>query len=131
MAQDLTSTETRLAERYVSVLDFVSRCALAVDEGNWHYLWDKAHQLEDAAGRLRAVAEENWTQVAGGGTRPRKGAVAAAVAHYGRQYRAYLELRLARQPGRVATTFYSLADAEGRPQLVDAWGAPVPHGGET
>jgi len=49
MAEDLTSMETRLAERYVSVLDFVSRCALAVDEGNWHYLWDKAGQLAHAA----------------------------------------------------------------------------------
>jgi hypothetical protein len=45
------------------------------------------------------------------------------------QVRAYLELRLARDPGPVATTFYSLLDAEGRPLLVDAWGAPVHHGG--
>jgi hypothetical protein len=88
MAQVLTSIETRLAEQYVSVLDFVSRCALAVDEGNWHYLWDKAGQLEDAAGRLRAAAEENWTQVRGGGTRPRRDAVAATVARWGRHYRA-------------------------------------------
>jgi hypothetical protein len=88
MADDLTGAETRLAEQYVRVLDFVSRCALAVDRGDWHYLWDKAHQLEDAAAGLRAVAEENWTQVAAGGPRPRKDAVAAAVAHYGRHYRA-------------------------------------------
>jgi hypothetical protein len=46
-----------------------------------------------------------------------------------RQVRAYLELRLARQPGPVAQTFYSLADRDGRPLLVDAWGAPVHHGG--
>ena len=46
-----------------------------------------------------------------------------------RQVRAYLELRLAREPGPVATTFYSLADPDGRPLLVDAWGAPVHHGG--
>ena len=70
------------------VLDFVSRCALAVDEGNWHYLWDKAGQLAHAAEQLDQVAEENWTQVRDGGTRPRKDAVAAAVAHYGRHYRA-------------------------------------------
>ena len=88
MAEDLTSIEIRLAEQYVRVLDFVSRCAQAVDEGNWHYLWDKAHQLEDAAGGLRAVAEENWQQVRDGGTRPRRDAVAAAVAHWGRFYRA-------------------------------------------
>ena len=47
-----------------------------------------------------------------------------------RQVRAYLELRLARQPGPVATTFYSLVDPEGHPLLVDAWGAPVHAGGE-
>ena len=88
MADDLTSIETRLAEHYVWVLDFVSRCALAIDRGDWHYLWDKSNQLADAAGRLRAVAEENWQQVSDGGTRPRKDAVAAAVAHYGRHYRA-------------------------------------------
>jgi hypothetical protein len=43
--------------------------------------------------------------------------------------RAYLELRLARQPGPGTTTFYSLVDPEGRLLLVDAWGAPVRHGG--
>jgi len=94
----LTSTEVRLAERYVSVLDFVSRCAQAIDEGNWHYLWDKAHQLEDAAGRLRAVAEENWQQVRDGGTRPRRAAVAAAVAYWGRHYRAGRLLHPAEPP---------------------------------
>jgi hypothetical protein len=45
------------------------------------------------------------------------------------QARAYLELRLARQPGPVARTFCSLTGPEGRPLLVDAWGAPVHHGG--
>jgi hypothetical protein len=46
-----------------------------------------------------------------------------------RQVRVYLELRLARDPGPVARTFYSLVDAEGCPLLVDAWGAPVRQGG--
>jgi hypothetical protein len=45
------------------------------------------------------------------------------------QVRAYLELRLARQPGPVARTFYSLTGPDGRPLLVDAWGAPVRRGG--
>ena len=45
------------------------------------------------------------------------------------QVRAYLELRLARQPGPAATTFYSLVDPDGRPLLLDAWGAPVRTGG--
>jgi len=47
-----------------------------------------------------------------------------------RQVRAYLELRLARDPGPVERTFYSLVDPDGRPVLVDAWGTPVRQGGE-
>jgi hypothetical protein len=86
MAEELSSIEVRLAEQYVWVLDFVSRCALAVDEGNWHYLWDKAGQLAHAAERLATVAAE--AAQASGNARPRKHAVAAAVAHYGRHYRA-------------------------------------------
>jgi hypothetical protein len=46
-----------------------------------------------------------------------------------RQVRVYVELRLAREPGPVATTFYSLVDLDGRSLLVDAWGAPVRRGG--
>jgi hypothetical protein len=46
------------------------------------------------------------------------------------QVRACLELRLARQPGPVARTFYSVVDPEGRPLLVDAWGTPVRTGGD-
>ncbi|HEY2956660.1 MAG TPA: hypothetical protein VGM21_00400 [Actinomycetota bacterium] len=86
MADDPTSTEVRLAEQYAWVLDFVSRCALAVDEGNWRYLWDKAGQLQGAAGRLAAVATE--AAQASGRERPRKDAAAAAVARWGRHYRA-------------------------------------------
>ena len=52
----LTPAEVRLAEQYVRVLDFVSRCAQAVDHGDWFYLYDKAGQLEDAAGRLARIA---------------------------------------------------------------------------
>jgi hypothetical protein len=48
-----------------------------------------------------------------------------------RQVRTYLELRLARDPGPVASTFYSLVDPDGRPLLVDAWGTLVRHGGES
>jgi hypothetical protein len=86
MTEDLTSIEVRLAEQYVWVLDFVSRCAQAVDEGNWHYLWDKTGQLSHAADRLATVAAE--AAQASGNARPRKDAVAAAVAHWGRHYRA-------------------------------------------
>ncbi len=88
MAQpDLTDAEVRLAERYVRVLDFVSRCAQAVDEGNWHYLWAKARQLADAAHRFDTVATQAWAATQAG-ERPRRDAVAAAVAHWGRHHRA-------------------------------------------
>ena len=52
----LTSEETRLVERYLGVCDFLGRCALAVDDGNWHYLQDKAAELHVAAGRLAEEA---------------------------------------------------------------------------
>jgi hypothetical protein len=88
MAKGLTGTETRLAERYVRVLDFVSRCALAVDHGGWPYLWDKAHQLVGAAGRLACVADEARQDTSAGKPPPRTRAMRAAVAHDARHYRA-------------------------------------------
>ena len=42
----LTTTEVRLVEQYLRVLDLVSRCAQAVDGDDWWYLLDKARQLE-------------------------------------------------------------------------------------
>jgi hypothetical protein len=48
-----TTTETRLVEQYVSVLDYVSRCAQAIDHGDWFYLYDKADTLAEKAGRAR------------------------------------------------------------------------------
>jgi len=87
MAQPhLTDSELLLAEWYVSVLDYVSRCAQAIDEGNWHYLQDKAGQLQRAAQRLAEVATEAYE--AEGADRPRRDAVRAAVALHGRHYRA-------------------------------------------
>jgi hypothetical protein len=84
----LTPTEVRLAEQYVWVLDFVSRCAQAIDHGDWFYLHDKASQLEDAAGRLARIAGEAWQEISAGKPAPRKQAMRAAVALYGRHYRA-------------------------------------------
>jgi hypothetical protein len=63
----LTTTEVRLVEQYVSVLDYLSRCAQAIDHGDWFYLHDKAGH---APGR------------------PRVQAVRAAVAWFGCHYRA-------------------------------------------
>src|SRR6266542_4575947 len=88
MSAELTDAEIRLAEQYVRVLDFISRCAQAIDTGNWHYLWDKANQLEDATSGLRRVAEDTWQQASAGTAWPRPEAVRAAVEHWGRHYRA-------------------------------------------
>ena len=95
----LTDAEIRLAEQYVSVLDFVSRCAQAIDHGDWSYLYDKASELEHAAGRLAKVAGETWQETDAGKPRPRKDAVRAAVADYGRYYRA-ARLLHPLEPGR-------------------------------
>ncbi len=84
----LTITEIRLAEQYVSVLDFVSRCAQAIDHGDWFYLYDKASELVDVAGRLAKVAGETWDEIAAGKPEPRAQAMRTAVAQFGRHYRA-------------------------------------------
>src|SRR5215218_6549713 len=84
----LTDAEVRLAEAYVSVLDFVSRCAQAIDGGDWFYLYDKAGQLEEAASRLAKVTGETWQEIRAGKPRPRTEAIGAAVAWFGRHYRA-------------------------------------------
>ena len=83
----LTSSELRLVEEYVWVLDFVSRCALGVDRADWFYLYDKASELQRAAGHLAEVAHEAYqASTEGHGLRPE--AVRAAVAWQGRHYRA-------------------------------------------
>jgi len=79
----LTAAEERLVERYLWVLDFVSRCAQAVDEGNWYYLMDKAGQLTGAASRL-----EEELGASRGRPKVRAEAVLAAVRFHGRHYRA-------------------------------------------
>jgi hypothetical protein len=80
----LTTTEVRLVEQYVSVLDYVSRCAQAIDHGDWFYLHDKAGSLAEQAQRLSAIAREAYDAP----PRPRKETVRAAVAWFGRHYRA-------------------------------------------
>ena len=83
-----TDAEIFLVEQYVRVLDFVSRCAQAIDSGNWHYLWAKTAQLQDATADLARIADRTWEQVSAGGPRPRTEVVRAEVAHQGRHYRA-------------------------------------------
>jgi hypothetical protein len=80
----LTTTEVRLVEQYVSVLDYVSRCAQAIDHGDWFYLYDKAGTLAEQAERLAELAREAYDAP----RRPRTEAVRTAVAWFGRHYRA-------------------------------------------
>jgi hypothetical protein len=93
----LTTIETRLVERYVWVLDLMSRCAQGLDAGDWYYLADKASDLAHRAEQLAEVAGE-IAQAARDGRpgRPRAQVVRAAVAHHGRHYRAG---RLLHPPG--------------------------------
>jgi hypothetical protein len=92
----LTPTEVRLAEQYVWVLDFVSRCAQAVDHGDWFYLYDKASALAEVAERLAAIAHEAYQAP----RHPRPAAVRAAVAWFGRHYRAARLLHPGEPKGR-------------------------------
>lgn len=114
---ELLPPEERLVERYISVLDFVSRCAQAVDEGNTYYLWDKAGQLEDAARALHA-------ELGSSNGRPpvRPGALAAAVRVRGRHYRAGRLLHPVRVPltsTQVRSMLLSVAGMSGL-QAADA-----------
>jgi hypothetical protein len=84
----LTTTERRLVEQYVSVLDCLSRCAQAVEGGDWYDLVDKAGALAVQAERLATAAGEIQQAVRQGRRWPRAAAVAAAVAHHGRHDRA-------------------------------------------
>jgi hypothetical protein len=96
---ELTTTEVRLVEQYLRVLDFVSRCAQAVEGDDWCYLLDKARQLEYAAEQLTDVAQAQWRAIERG-RRPRRGAIAAAVAVHGRPYRAARLLHPTKRRGR-------------------------------
>jgi hypothetical protein len=82
--RELTTSEARLVEQYVSVLDYLSRCAQAIDHGDWFYLYDKAGTLAEQAAGLAELAREAYHAP----RRPRKEAVRLAVAWFGRHYRA-------------------------------------------
>jgi hypothetical protein len=84
----LTTTEVRLVEQYISVLDYLSRCAQAIDGGDWYYLADKADALALEAARLAAITAEVEQAGRRSGRWPRPEAIRTAVAHHGRHYRA-------------------------------------------
>jgi hypothetical protein len=104
MSAELTTTETRLVERYVWVLDLMSRCAQGIDGGDWHYLADKAGDLAARAERLAEIAGEVAQAIRDDRPRPRPQAVRAAVAFHGRYYRAGRLLHPAqpRHPGEAS-----------------------------
>jgi hypothetical protein len=82
----LSTTEARLVEQYVSVLDYLSRCAQAIDGGDWYYLADKAAALAHHAQRLAKITGEIEQTGRHSGHWPAP--IRAAVAHHGRHYRA-------------------------------------------
>jgi hypothetical protein len=82
----LTPIELRLVEQYLSVLDYLSRCAQGIDHGDWYYLADKAGALAFHAERLATLTGELQQAIRQGRQRPRAAAVGAAVAHHGRHY---------------------------------------------
>jgi hypothetical protein len=84
----LTTSEARLVEQYVSALDYLSRCAQAIEHGDWYYLADKAASLAFQAERLAGITSEVEQTGRRSGRWPRPEAIRAAVAHHGRHYRA-------------------------------------------
>ena len=84
---ELTNPEIRLVEQYVGVLDYLSRCAQAIDTDDWCYLVAKTAELQRRVAWLHEAADELW-QAIDRGHRPRRGTITAAVAVQGRHYRA-------------------------------------------
>ena len=96
----LTTAEVGLVEQYVGVLDYVSRCAQAVERDDWFYLYDKSAELAVQAKRLAELAAELWRTIDRQRRRPARGAIAAAVAWHGRHYRAGRLLHPTKRRGR-------------------------------
>jgi hypothetical protein len=46
--------------RELTPADFVSRCALGIDRGDWFYLYDKAGELAAGAQRLSQLAHQAY-----------------------------------------------------------------------
>jgi hypothetical protein len=107
---ELTPQEERIVDRYVSVLDFLSRCAQAIDEGTTSYLWDKTGQLLGAVQRLKEELDQS-----GGKPRVRREVVATAVRQHARHYRAGRLLhrpRVELTAGEVGSIMLAVAGAD-------------------
>ena len=55
---ELTNPEIRLVEQYVGVLDYLSRCAQAIDTDDWWYLLAKTAELERRVAWLHGWARK-------------------------------------------------------------------------
>jgi hypothetical protein len=97
-AERLTTSEVALAERYVRVLESVSRCAEQVERGDWFALRAWADHLEDAACHLAQLTAATCRQLSAGKPPPRAEAVRAGVVHLGRRYPAARLLHPAQPP---------------------------------
>jgi hypothetical protein len=97
---ELTNPEIRLVEQYVGVLDYLSRCAQAIDTDDWWYLLIKTAELQRRVAWLHGGADELWQAIDRQRRLPRRGAIAAAVAWHGRHYRAGRLLHPAEPRGR-------------------------------
>jgi hypothetical protein len=87
LTNETTPDEGKLAQTYAETMDFVSRCAQALADGDWHYLSDKTGQL-----RMRVEELEQAADAAAALERtpqsPRRDVVLAEVIRRGRNYRA-------------------------------------------
>jgi hypothetical protein len=77
-AADQTPDELRIAERYLWVLDYLSRTAQAVRRGDWYEVNDSAQDLAHRAEHLAEAARELHDET----TEPRAHVVVGIVAEH-------------------------------------------------
>jgi hypothetical protein len=94
---DHTPDELGIAERYLSVLNDMSRCAQAVRDGNWQDLADTADDLR----RRAALLAEAAGKLHHAGTQPRTDVVVDIVTSRNPES---LAARLLHPPGTIAKT---------------------------
>ncbi|ONH23832.1 hypothetical protein [Pseudofrankia asymbiotica] len=83
----LTAREVQLAEALVRIVDYTGRILLTgLADSSPHYLWDKAHDLTEAATRVAELLDADGAYAAATPVRLRP--VAAAVAAWSQSYTA-------------------------------------------